>query len=123
MNKGTTIKWLNTLKHGNYHFGNGQLKSIIPDSNGNLVDAYDPFGVLLDFLNPNGWQRHELHGWTFEGEVFKMPESYRKSCKMKTIWGNFVSDNGYETSLVNVIDGCSSFDFPIYYIEKYYEQF
>lgn len=126
MNLGSKNKWIEAMQSGQYLFGEAQLRwddvhiSEWQKEQGIRMRC-DPWGVLLDFLNKDGWEKHELHGWTFEGEVFKMPESYRKRCKMKTEWGEFTDDEGIERSFVELVDSVDRYEPVIDFIEKYYQ--
>lgn len=119
MNRGTALKWINQIKTGKYTLGNGQLRYRNYNEG---FDYYDPLGVLADFLDPSGW-KEEYIGYSWHNELFKMPEDYRKKCKIKTPYLNYISDNGYETSAVDMFDSVTSWDEVIFFIEKYSDQF
>lgn len=113
MNRGTALKWIEQIKSDRYRFGNGQMR---------YEDQFDPLGVLADFLDPNGWEEAYI-GYSWHGEVFKLPKFARDKCRIKTEYLEFVTDNGYKTNLANIIDGSNDWQTPLYYIERYYEQF
>lgn len=132
MKRGTALKWIELLKQTpEEQYFSGQLR---------YKDFFSSLGVLANFLDPNGWvlsdvgewknfpfvdenkntsyPYKDIFGYNFHGEIFKLPSDYRKMCKMKTEYGDFVDENGYSWN----IDDCSSYKDTIYYIEKYYEQ-
>lgn len=133
MNRGTALKWIELLKQmPSEKYLSGQLR---------CKNWFSPLGVLANFLDPNGWVLNNsgewgnwafinlktgkifypydgIFGYNFHGETFKLPNEYRKMCKMKTEYGDFVNENGHSWN----IDDCNSYKDTIYYIEKYYEQ-
>lgn len=111
MNRGSALKLIEAIESGKYQPGSGQLR---------FDDCYCAFGVMLDFADPSGWKIHPLHGWEWRGEVFKMPEEVRKRCKMKTVYGDFITSNGRQMCLSDV--SSSNWEQPLYYLKNYYEQ-
>lgn len=111
MKLGTKNKWVEALRSGKYPVGSGQLRSEF---------GYCAFGVLADFIDPNGWQPHPLHGYTWHDEVFKVDSETRKLCKMKTLFGEIVTDDNQRIVLSDLI--VDNFEMIIPLIDKYYEQ-
>lgn len=120
MNRGSALKWIEEINNTKFTFASGQLRF---DANG--VQYSDVFGILCNFIDPDGWCKcWDEVSYSFHGEIFFMPTLVMKKCKIKTKECCFITDNGTKTSLVEINDiyagnwiGISNF------IEKYYEQF
>ncbi len=115
MNKGTALKWFEAIESERYEFGVGALRV--------SEKCFCIFGVLADFLDPNGWSLNALGIYEWHGQTFKLPEDWRKRCKMKSEFGSFKSSNGLETTMTDVSDGCRDWTYPLAIAKKYYEQF
>ena len=122
MNRGTALKWFERIESGRYLFGRGALRSPA-GTRPRAKECFCIFGVLADFLDPNGWTINALGLYEWHGETFILPESWRKRCKMKTDYGHFSNENGHLQSLTDINDSSLSWEFPLYYAKKYYEQF
>ena len=122
MNRGTALKWFERIESGRYLFGRGALRSPA-GTRPREKECFCIFGVLADFLDPNGWTINALGLYEWHGDMFKLPETWRKRCKMKTVYGNFVSSNGQVENMVDIADGCRDWTYPLYIAKKYYEQF
>ena len=114
MNRGTALKWFDAIKSGKYEFGRGALRT--------NEKCFCIYGVLADFLDPSGWAKNALGIYEWHGEVNFLPEAWRKRCKMKSLAGEFVTDNKENRSLVDINDSSTSFEFPLFFARKYYEQ-
>jgi hypothetical protein len=108
MKRGTALKWIEQIQSKEYSIGTGQLR---------YENDFDPLGVLCDFLDPHGWKQDYI-GYTWHGEKFKLPEDWRKKIKMKTLYGEFITDNGQKTEIDHTYD----WNQVTQLIEKYYEQ-
>lgn len=114
MNRGTALKWIDRIENGGYEFGRGALRL--------TENCFCPLGVLAHFLDPDGWKINELGMYEWHGEICKLTDDARKRCKMKSIWGSFKTNNGFEGNLVDVSDGCTDWRTPLYIIKQYHEQ-
>lgn len=118
MNRGTALKWIDILRSGRYTAGSGQLR---------YENQFCAYGVLCDFLDPNGWSEIKDNqygnvGFLWHGSQYSIPEQFRKKCKMKSEYGDFISENKLRRKLVDVIDASQDHQIVAYYIEQYYEQ-
>ena len=59
MKKQWKQKWIEALRSGRYHQGQGYLRSVFQDPDGNrgdpALDKYCCLGVLCDLVDPSGW--------------------------------------------------------------------
>lgn len=78
MNRGTALKWAERLETTAAVYDNSQLAFKVDD-----VEYKSPLGVLADFLDPEGWEKHPILGYQWHGEVFKIPEQWAKKAKLK----------------------------------------
>lgn len=108
MNRGTARKWVELLKDNDRYpphlRATGQMRFDTAEGT-----CFDPFGVLCDFIDPDGWERHPMLHWQHRGEVFKPGPDVRRRAKMKTVWGEF-RHNGVALSLPDAFDRHIRFD-------------
>jgi hypothetical protein len=117
LNLGTSKKWIEAIESGKYVFGAGQLREESPQG-----DLYCALGVLADFVNPEGWKPHIIHGYQHDGEVFKLSADVAKRCKMK-VCGSYITEDGKETDITMGSESYGGWDHVVYLIKTYYEQF
>ena len=110
MNRGSAFKLIEAIESGKYKSGGGQL---------HYNDCFCTFGVMLDFLDPTAWKPCFI-GFSWRGEVFKIPEDARKRIKMKTVYGDIITNNGNRICLSDLSH--TTWDEPLYYLKQYYEQ-
>lgn len=79
MNRGSALKWIEALETTDWVYDCCQLRF---DAHG--VTYGSAFGVLANFLDPEGWQRDwDLVSYTWHGSKFEPTTDALKRVKMK----------------------------------------
>jgi len=140
------MKWIDRIKSGDYQYGRGQLRfDDYFDPWGVLCDFLDPdawtpryslpiIGIedrswIEDHVQLSGvehfkWHRPPFYSISYEwnGETFKLPESARKKCKIKSEYGDLETGNGVTINITDMFDAAPGWTNIVHYIEEYYEQ-
>lgn len=102
MNRGSAMRWVREMLFSNYSYSCAQLRED--------EVTFDPYGVLCNFIDKDGWKEEGPNLWSFRGEVFYPPPDVVKKCKMKS-----------KDSLDEVIHSSYSFGEVCSFILKNYE--
>lgn len=115
MNRGTALKWIKSLKElpSDIAYDNSQIGFRV--INEGVERTYmSPIGVLCNFLDPNGFELTSVFRGDdsvsymyWHGELFVLPEHWRKKCKIKSQWMDIAISEGniqFKGSLYEALD-------------------